>query len=49
VKVFLCGTYSDLVDERQAVLAKIDELKLQHESMDYALPLVRKCQSSHRG
>jgi hypothetical protein len=35
VKVFLCGTYSDLVDERQGVLAKIRELRLQHESMEF--------------
>lgn len=35
MKVFLCSTYTDLVDERQAVLAAIRELKLQHESMEF--------------
>jgi hypothetical protein len=35
VKVFLCSTYTDLIDERQAVLTAIRELKLQHESMEF--------------
>src|SRR5262245_38318469 len=35
VRIFLCSTYEDLVNERQAVLASLDELKLAHESMEY--------------
>ena len=35
VTVFLCSTYSDLVDERQGVLNAIRQLQLQHESMEY--------------
>ena len=35
VRVFLCSTYEDLVSERTAVLAALDELKLAHESMEY--------------
>ena len=35
MKVFLCSTYTDLVDERQAVLAAIRDLKLQHKSMEF--------------
>jgi TIR domain/Domain of unknown function (DUF4062) len=35
VRVFLCSTYEDLVDERKAVLASLSELKLVHESMEF--------------
>ena len=35
VRVFLCSTYEDLVDERKAVLASLGELKLAHELMEY--------------
>jgi hypothetical protein len=35
MKVFLCSTYADLVDERQAVLDAIGDLKLQHEAMEF--------------
>jgi hypothetical protein len=33
--VFLCSTYSDLVEERAAVLGAIQRLKLQHDSMEF--------------
>jgi len=33
--VFLCSTYSDLVDERTNVIDAISRLKLQHESMEF--------------
>lgn len=33
--VFVCSTYSDLVDEREAVLDGIRKLKLQHDSMEF--------------
>lgn len=35
MKVFLCSTYKDLVDERQAVLSAIGEVSLQHKSMEF--------------
>ena len=35
LKVFLCSTYSDLVEERQGVIDAIRQLKLQHESMEF--------------
>lgn len=35
VRVFLCSTYEDLINERKAVLASLDELKLAHKSMEY--------------
>src|SRR5580693_1532549 len=35
VSVFLCSTYSDLVEERQGVLEAIRQVQLQHESMEY--------------
>lgn len=35
VRVFLCSTYEDLVDERKAVLGSLDNLRLAHESMEY--------------
>lgn len=33
--VFLCSTYSDLVDEREAVLDAIRRLQFQHDSMEF--------------
>lgn len=33
--VFLCSTYSDLIDERTAVIDAITRLKLQHDSMEF--------------
>ena len=33
--VFLCSTYSDLVEERTNVIDAISRLKLQHESMEF--------------
>jgi Domain of unknown function (DUF4062) len=33
--VFVCGTHSDLADERNAVLEAIRRLQLQHDSMEY--------------
>jgi hypothetical protein len=33
-RVFLCSTYDDLVEERKAVLATLEDLKLAHESME---------------
>ncbi|MGO9116550.1 MAG: DUF4062 domain-containing protein [Desulfomonilaceae bacterium] len=33
--VFLCSTYSDLVEERTAVIDAIGRLKLQHDSMEF--------------
>ena len=33
--VFLCSTYADLVDEREAVLNAIRTLQLQHDSMEF--------------
>ena len=35
IKVFLCSTYTDLIDERQAVIAVISELKMQHKSIEF--------------
>jgi len=34
-KVFLCSTYSDLIDERAAVLRVIQQLQLLHSSMEF--------------
>ncbi len=33
--VFLCSTYSDLLEERSNVIDAISRLKLQHESMEF--------------
>ena len=33
--VFLCSTYSDLIEERANVIDAISRLKLQHESMEF--------------
>src|SRR5688572_19570392 len=33
--VFVCGTYRDLVEEREAVLESIRKLQYQHDSMEY--------------
>lgn len=33
--VFLCSTYSDLVQERAAVIQAIQRLKLQHDAMEF--------------
>jgi len=33
--VFLCSTYADLVQERQAIINGILRLRLQHDSMEY--------------
>src|SRR5579863_697720 len=35
VVVFVCGTYSDLSEERGAVLDAIQRLQLQHDSMEF--------------
>jgi hypothetical protein len=35
VTVFVCSTYSDLVDERNAVLEAIRRLQLRHDSMEF--------------
>ena len=35
IRVFVCSTYADLVDERRATLDSIGQLKLQHESMEF--------------
>ena len=35
VVVFVCGTYSDLSEERGAVLDAIQKLQLQHDSMEF--------------
>lgn len=33
--IFVCGTYRDLVEEREAVLDAIRKLQYQHDSMEY--------------
>jgi hypothetical protein len=33
--VFLCSTYSDLTEEREAVLDAIRRLQLKHDSMEF--------------
>jgi len=33
--VFVCSTYRDLVDEREAVMDAILRLQLQHDSMEF--------------
>ena len=33
--VFVCGTYSDLLDERAKVLEALQRLRLRHESMEF--------------
>jgi TIR domain/Domain of unknown function (DUF4062) len=33
--VFVCSTYSDLIEEREAVLDAIRRLRLQHDSMEF--------------
>lgn len=33
--VFLCSTFSDLVEEREAVLEAVRKLQLQHDSMEF--------------
>jgi hypothetical protein len=35
VTVFVCGTYSDLSEERGAILDAIQRLQLQHDSMEF--------------
>src|SRR5262245_46350783 len=35
VRVFLCSTYSDLVQEREAVLQTLQNLELEHKSMEH--------------
>jgi len=35
ITVFLCSTYSDLIEERRATLSAIEALKLEHESMEF--------------
>jgi len=32
--IFLCSTYSDLVDERRAVLREAERLQVQHQAME---------------
>ena len=33
--VFICSTYSDLISEREAVLSAIQNMQLQHDSMEF--------------
>jgi hypothetical protein len=35
LNVFVCGTYRDLIEEREAVLESIRRLQYQHDSMEY--------------
>jgi uncharacterized protein YjbI with pentapeptide repeats len=35
LKVFVCSTYSDLTEEREAVMSAIRRLQHQHDSMEY--------------
>jgi len=35
LRIFLCSTYEDLIDERRAVLESLRDLQLAHDSMEY--------------